>query len=229
MRYSHSYLNPSLFVAKFKNINYLNPTLNRLEEMEGSSMKNLRAFIDKLAQGNIRGYVSIPEIAVMGDTSSGKSSLLSAISGIEFPANAELTTRCPTRLRMHKSSTNQITATIGINWDIDSGHYKADFEPIQLEGAGVFHEISGAIQRVQAFIIEKSNKLVAFDTIEITISTPNALDLTLTDLPGIVRVVGKNENESIIQDIRTMIDRFLTNPRCILLVVIPANVDFHNS
>jgi hypothetical protein len=42
-------------------------------------------------------------------------------------------------------------------------------------------------------------------------------------------VVGKNENESIIQDIRTMIDRFLTNPRCILLVVIPANVDFHNS
>jgi hypothetical protein len=37
----------------------------------------------------------------MGDTSSGKSSLLSAIAGNNiFPSNNELTTRCPTRLRM---------------------------------------------------------------------------------------------------------------------------------
>jgi len=40
----------------------------------------------------------------MGDTSSGKSSLLSQLSGkIEFPSNDRLTTRCPTRLRMERT------------------------------------------------------------------------------------------------------------------------------
>jgi len=49
-------------------------------------------------------YIELPQIAVMGDTSSGKSSLLSAIAGyLLFPSNNELTTRCPTRLRMENS------------------------------------------------------------------------------------------------------------------------------
>jgi interferon-induced GTP-binding protein Mx1 len=34
----------------------------------------------------------------MGDTSSGKSSVLSALSGIVFPSSDKLTTRCPTEL-----------------------------------------------------------------------------------------------------------------------------------
>ena len=39
-----------------------------------------RAFMDKLTQSNVDEYVDLPTIAVMGDTSSGKSSLLSMIS-----------------------------------------------------------------------------------------------------------------------------------------------------
>ena len=42
-------------------------------------------------------------IAVMGDTSSGKSSLLSSISMIELPSATKLTTRCPIMLQMQNS------------------------------------------------------------------------------------------------------------------------------
>jgi GTPase SAR1 family protein len=48
----------------------------------------------------------------MGDTSSGKSSVLSALSGIEFPSSDQLTTRCPTQLVL--SEADVFSGTIGL-------------------------------------------------------------------------------------------------------------------
>lgn len=65
----------------------------------------------------------------MGSTSSGKSSLLSQICGsIEFPSNCNLTTRCPTRLRMEKVYDCEDYAKISINWHLSS-NYKENVEP----------------------------------------------------------------------------------------------------
>ena len=50
-----------------------------------------REFTDKLTEGNVDKYVDLPMIAVMGDTSSGKSSLLSNISLVELPSSDTLT------------------------------------------------------------------------------------------------------------------------------------------
>ena len=50
----------------------------------------------------------------MGDTSSGKSSVLTAISMIEFPSSDKLTTRCPMRLRMEKN--NEVFSRVYIKW-----------------------------------------------------------------------------------------------------------------
>jgi interferon-induced GTP-binding protein Mx1 len=65
----------------------------------------------------------------MGDTSSGKSSVLSAISKIEFPSNDKLTTRCPMRLRMERKEKS--SAKVYIKWHKDS-NYKKTFDPIEI-------------------------------------------------------------------------------------------------
>jgi hypothetical protein len=52
---------------------------------------------------------------------------------------------------------------------------------------------------------------------------------SLLDLPGIVRSRGVNEAESLPEDIKCLIDEYLTNDRCIILAVVPAYFDFHNS
>ncbi|KAK3247799.1 hypothetical protein CYMTET_42714 [Cymbomonas tetramitiformis] len=80
--------------------------------------EDLRGFIDFLHHHDINNYIDLPEIAVMGDTSSGKSSLLSAISQIQLPSNDQLTTRCPLRLRMEKSET--VKAQLEIKWHFSS-------------------------------------------------------------------------------------------------------------
>lgn len=40
---------------------------------------------------------------------------------------------------------------------------------------------------------------------------------------------GKDESEGLIAAIRQLIQEFLKNERCVILAVVPANVDFHNS
>ena len=74
-----------------------------------------------------------------------------------------------------------------------------------------------------------AKKEVARDIIQIDVFGPGFADLTLIDLPGIVRSIGKNESKDLIDDINNLIDHFLRNERCVILAIVPANVDFHNS
>ena len=62
-----------------------------------------RNLIDFFHKQDLSKWINLPEIAVMGDTSSGKSSLLTQLSEIEFPSDKDITTRCPMRLRMEKN------------------------------------------------------------------------------------------------------------------------------
>jgi ABC-type antimicrobial peptide transport system ATPase subunit len=70
--------------------------------------------MDKLNSSNLSSYVELPVIAVMGDTSSGKSTLLSSVALVELPSSSELTTRCPIELNMSKG--NIRSAKISIKW-----------------------------------------------------------------------------------------------------------------
>ena len=56
--------------------------------------------IDTLRAQGVHQDLPLPQIAVMGDQSSGKSSVLEAISGIPFPRGSGLVTRCATQLTM---------------------------------------------------------------------------------------------------------------------------------
>jgi hypothetical protein len=70
---------------------------------------------------------------------------------------------------------------------------------------------------------------VARDVVSVKVAGPKCEDLTLIDLPGIVRSRGAGESETLAEDIQSLIDDYLKNPRCIILAVHPANNDFHNS
>jgi hypothetical protein len=68
--------------------------------------KNVRPWLDLVdtlrAQG-VHEDLPLPQIAVMGDQSCGKSSVLEALSGVPFPRGTGLVTRCPTQLIMKRT------------------------------------------------------------------------------------------------------------------------------
>ncbi len=62
--------------------------------------RSLLDLIDELRGIGVEQYYPIPQIAVMGDQSSGKSSVLEAICGVPFPRGKGLVTKCATLITM---------------------------------------------------------------------------------------------------------------------------------
>ena len=137
--------------------------------------ENLRSFIDKLRANDIDRYIDLPEIAVMGDTSSGKSSLLSALTQIQLPSNDQITTRCPLRLRMEKS--DKVKATVGIKWHPTSS-YKDNMN-FATEEFETMSKVCETIEAAQKHILKLSCTEVAKDVIEVNVYGPSCTDLTL--------------------------------------------------
>eukprot|EP00980_Cylindrotheca_fusiformis_P004784 scaffold1027_cov108-Cylindrotheca_fusiformis.AAC.3 len=198
-----------------------------------------RGFLDQLAQANVDEYVDLPMIAVMGDTSSGKSTLLSMISQVELPSHDSLTTRCPIMLHMQKAPTQ--SAVVKVLWKERPTSYTGgleDFAERKVDESN-WHKLTNYILEAQQHIINNNGEwwyhnkkkavFVARDIVSLEVKGPNVENLTLIDLPGIARSYGKDEGATLPDEIQSLLEEYLKNPRCVILAVLPSNVDFHNS
>ncbi|KAG2625889.1 hypothetical protein PVAP13_3KG292200 [Panicum virgatum] len=65
--------------------------------------------------------------------------------------------------------------------------------------------------------------------IHLSIYSPNVVNLTLVDLPGLTKVAVEGQPDSIVQDIENMVRSYIEKPNCIILAVSPANQDLATS
>lgn len=209
----------------------------------------IRSFLDKLSTTtNVETWIDLPVIAVFGDTSSGKSSLLSAISGVELPASSTLTTRCPILLEMARATADETDtaatakrAVISVQWKQHTNkNTDSNGDGVELELPAVFEErivteeswsqIPHFVQEAQEHILEQRGTAVANDIVSLRITGPNTNPpLTLIDLPGLVHARGTDDSETLVTDVQQLLRDYLQNPRCIIIAILAANVDFHNS
>ncbi|GAB9477659.1 hypothetical protein Gpo141_00014776, partial [Globisporangium polare] len=190
-----------------------------------------RALVDRLREIGLDQYVELPQIAVMGDTSSGKSSLLSALSGVSFPSSDQLTTRCPTQLILsHGDSFCGSVRLVRYRAQSDGGGDTSHVNGASdgREKLSSMDDVPTAIEKFTRQLINEG-QYISDDQIVIEMSGPELPNLTLTDLPGLVRTVGDNEDQSIIRRVRQLVDRYMTQERTIIIAVVPANVDMHNT
>ncbi|CAN1281817.1 Dynamin-related protein 3B, partial [Linum perenne] len=91
-----------------------------------------------------------------------------------------------------------------------------------------FSEIRSEIEAVTAKEVG-GNKGVSDKQIRLKIFSPNVLDITLVDLPGITKVHVGDQPIDIESRIRTMIISYIKKPSCLILAVTTANADLENS
>lgn len=72
-------------------------------------------------------------------------------------------------------------------------------------------------------------KAVSNNAIRLSVFSPNVLNLTLVDLPGITKVPVGDQPADIESQIRDMCVEFIKNPKSLILAVSPANSDLANS
>ncbi|XP_072116124.1 interferon-induced GTP-binding protein Mx-like [Mobula birostris] len=167
--------------------------------------------IDKLRALGLEKDLSLPAIAVIGDQSSGKSSVLEALSGIGLPRGSGIVTRCPLELKLkHTEMQNTWTAKISYN------NYSKE-----LSGPS---EVGKEILKAQD-TMAGGNLGISSELISLEVESDNVPDLTLIDLPGITRVAVGNQPRDIGDQIKQLIGSYIKEDKTINLVVIPCNVD----
>lgn len=149
----------------------------------------------------------------MGDQSSGKSSVLEALSGIPFPRGSGLVTRCPIRMVMKRSRQGtQFTATVCTSSN-----------PQQTVVHDVA-ELNALIDEKMTEVCKEGNNF-SVESVVVDLVSPDACDLTVVDLPGIIRTVTAGQNVDSIKQVNSLIKSYLMDKRTIILAVIPANQD----
>lgn len=68
--------------------------------------------IDLLFACNVGEYVDLPQLVVVGDQSSGKSSVLEALTDLPFPRDSGLCTRFATQITFRRSPETQVAVSI---------------------------------------------------------------------------------------------------------------------
>ncbi|KAJ8599711.1 hypothetical protein CTAYLR_004743 [Chrysophaeum taylorii] len=158
--------------------------------------------------------LAVPQICVMGDQSSGKSSVLEALSGVPFPRGSGLVTRCPVRLVMRRSEAP------GKAW---SAVASIESSPHTIT-ADSPEELTSIISRLTDSVTRNSNGF-SREAIIVRLTSDQAPDLTVVDLPGIVRTTMAGQEAMVIDEINAMLGEYLSQERTIILAVIPANQD----
>ncbi|XP_072556636.1 interferon-induced GTP-binding protein Mx2-like isoform X2 [Paramormyrops kingsleyae] len=167
--------------------------------------------IDSLRSLGVEQDLALPAIAVIGDQSSGKSSVLEALSGVALPRGSGIVTRCPLELKMKRIKAKD-------NWH-GKIKYKSEEKEIK-DPSQVEKFIRKAQDQIAGVGVGISQELISLE-----ISSPDVPDLTLIDLPGIARVAVKGQPDDIGEQIKNLIKTFITKQETINLVVVPCNVD----
>ncbi|CAM9738719.1 unnamed protein product, partial [Ectocarpus sp. 13 AM-2016] len=170
--------------------------------------------VDDLSNLTRDAEISVPQICVMGDQSSGKSSVLEALAGVPFPRGSGLVTRCPIRLSMKRSAK-------GSRW---SAVAHASNEPSKSHSASTPGQLTKLLERLTDGLTSTSSNF-STETINVRLSSPDVPDLTVVDLPGIIRTSTAGQDPAVIAQVNNLIESFLEQARTIILCVIPANQD----
>ncbi|PPD85742.1 hypothetical protein GOBAR_DD17309 [Gossypium barbadense] len=174
---------------------------------------------DIFAKLGSQSTIELPQVAVVGSQSSGKSSVLESLVGRDFlPRGSDICTRRPLVLQLLQTKRKP------------DGSEEEYGEFLHLPGKR-FYDFSEIRREIQAETDREAggNKGVSDKQIRLKIFSPNVLDITLVDLPGITKVPVGDQPSDIEARIRTMIMSYIKQPSCLIIAVTPANSDLANS
>ncbi|XP_041819867.1 dynamin-2-like isoform X3 [Chelmon rostratus] len=156
--------------------------------------------------------LDLPQIAVVGGQSAGKSSVLENFVGRDFlPRGSGIVTRRPLILQLVNSKAEYA------EFLHCKGRKFVDFDEVRQEIEAETDRLTG------------SNKGISPIPINLRVYSPNVLNLTLIDLPGMTKVAVGDQPHDIEHQIRDMLMQFITKESCLILAVTPANMDLANS
>jgi len=171
--------------------------------------------------------IEVPRLVVVGGQSSGKSSLLNSILGMDIlPTGSNMVTRSP--LQIELIQTNQVN-TIATFGNYANGSWVKSIELSLTYPNITLVEKESIIKQIEHITYKNAgNEMnITHTPIFLRIYSPNIPNLTLVDLPGLTMVActDKGQPKDIKTQIRNMVGEYIKYSKTIILCVMPARID----
>ncbi|WZZ09699.1 hypothetical protein YC2023_095620 [Brassica napus] len=167
--------------------------------------------VDRLRNLNVmKEGIQLPTIVVVGDQSSGKSSVLESLAGISLPRGDSICTRVPLVMRLQRSSSPEPKI-----W-LEYGD-----QPVYTDEEHIAEAICTATE-----VIAGTGEGVSDTPLKLYVRKENVPDLTMVDLPGITRNPVNDQPEDIYEQVSAMIKKHIEPQESIILNVLAATCDF---
>jgi len=217
--------------------------MNGIQDMIDPRQVALFDALDQLSGLKVASDIEVPQLVVVGDQSSGKSSVLEAIARFHFPVNDQLCTRFPTKLKLRRSAREQT------NFSISPGASRAEEDRERLQrfkgSMSKPDEIGDWVKKAAAILgvpyTIHSNKARGMEstspedlrkfTDDILVVEKYGPDLplvNLVDLPGLFQAESNEQDEASKQTVTKMVEEHIKSKRSLILLVISARTSFHN-
>uniref|UniRef100_A0A8D0L999 Dynamin-type G domain-containing protein n=1 Tax=Sphenodon punctatus TaxID=8508 RepID=A0A8D0L999_SPHPU len=172
--------------------------------------------IDSLRALGVEKDLALPAIAVIGDQSSGKSSVLEALSGVALPRGSGIVTRCPLALRLKKMTRAQ-------GWKGNISYLDVNLklqDPSEVEKeirkgeCSIFHSEKGIKRLIKKIIAKEETINLVVVPSNVDIATTEALKMAQEVDPEGERTLGiltkpdlvdKGTEESVVDIVRNLI------------------------
>ncbi|KAF2133256.1 interferon-induced GTP-binding protein Mx2 [Dothidotthia symphoricarpi CBS 119687] len=199
----------------------------------GLANQTLLNKIDKLRELNVRS-LELPQLVVVGDQSSGKSSVLESLTGFSFPQAPGLCTRYATQISCRRELEPKVLISIIPRPGADAAvqdrlrSFKRTIPDLTNEILVEIIKEANRAMGIKMTADEADSSLQAFseDILKIEINGPEQEHFTIIDVPGIFRVPSPPlTTDNDVTLVRNMVESYMQNSRTIILAVLPSNVD----
>ncbi|KAL4066185.1 P-loop containing nucleoside triphosphate hydrolase protein [Scleroderma citrinum] len=199
--------------------------------------------VNRLRNTGIQREIDLPMIAVIGNQSAGKSSLIESISGITLPRASGTCTRCPTECKLTRSDLPwSCTVKLHFHTDIrgtaikpnivnfgDAISDKAEVEErIRCAQRAILNPSTNPTIFLSGAIVAENETSFSRNYISLEISGRELEDLSFVDLPGLIASVGQHGNVNDIELVKNLVISYIEKPSCVILLTVACETDFEN-
>lgn len=210
------------------------------------SRQKLNEIIKMLRDCGTEGEIQLPKIAVIGNQSTGKSSLIEAISRIKVPRASGTCTRCPMEVALSRSD-EPWNCKVSLRFEHDSAPNGKSSGTYFFAETDHRDNVPLILRRAQLAILNPEDAFSTFVNLQerrcnehgIAINfsrntvvmeiTGADVDVTFIDLPGII---SNSKEEQSIDLIKNLVDSYVSQEECLILVAITmmgARLCFHTA
>ena len=204
----------------YVNVGKPSPANDRLRNLQSQEERRLFDLVDKLKDLDVQRELQLPQLVVCGSQSSGKSSVLEAISGLSFPRGEFTCTKFVTELRFRPGNTETIDIEL-VPDTTRSPDDQARLRNVRFKTRRLT-ELGKIVKEAENVLLGGRGGF-ASDVLKVEVVRPGQQPLTLIDTPGLI--ASHNEGREYIDLVRRIVDDWIKQPRTLILAVVEANLD----